>query len=465
MDNLVLFIIIKRIIGIMKGCVNFSPIVLSLFLLCAIQPLCYSQTKIIGAQGGPIHDFNGVVKADSFPIKVQGLPNVANIAFGISKICLNIYHTRVSDLKVELVNPAGISIWLTNRNGRDDGQHYASTCFRSNGFSGYIHQGKAPFEGEYIPDGRLTFLNDGSNPNGTWYLLITDLKAGQRGNLNFVTLEFSSDPTPNTDTSPCSFEEPGGCLCADKSCDLLPDLIILPQFTKNQIREYPKDDRNYPGQLRFAATIANVGDGPLETWGKHEWICQGKPVDSTLTCPDGSYARQRIYQRLYRKTGNTLTYIDREAGTNYYDNKPGHNHYHVDDWVEFRLVKLTPRPSQPPLRQLIAKGRKVSYCLFDSGICNNADSLCTCNGRIYGEKNLINYGLGNYSECKAQKQGISVGGYDTYGMMYEGQFIQLPQNLPSGEYHLEIEIDPLGRIQEQDKSNNIYSIPITLSKQ
>ena len=421
------------------------------------------------AGGGPVRDFQHMVRTDSFPILVSGLANRIDTRFGLSRICLNIYHPRVSDLKVELVNPAGSSIWLTNRNGGDAGQHYAGTCFRANGFSGYIHQGKAPFDGEYTPDGRLAFLNNGTNPNGTWFLLITDLKAGESGNLNFVSLEFSPNPLPNSHKSPCSFEEPGGCSCAGaaggQGCALLPDLIILPRFTQTQIREYAANDPNYPGQLRFAASIANIGDGPLETWGKREWFCGGRQVDSTLRCPDGSYARQQIYQRVYQKADTGLTWTDYRAGTNYYDDKPGHNHFHVDDWVEFRLVRLIPRAGKPAGRQLIAKGRKVSYCLFDAGICNNADSLCNCNGVVYGEKNLTNYGLGSYSECKARKQGISVGGYDTYGVMYEGQYIQLPKKLPRGHYQLEIKIDPSGHIREVNRDNNTFSMPIFLSKQ
>ncbi|MEZ0484991.1 lysyl oxidase family protein [Fibrella aquatica] len=433
-----------------------------------IAHLSSGQVKQFAAQGGRLDDFAGQVRADSFPIQVKGLPARIDQSFGLSSVCISVYHQRVSDLKIELISPAGVSIWLTNRNGGDDGQHYTNTCFRSNGFSGYIHQAKLPFDGEYIPDGRFSFLNNGSDPNGTWYLVITDLRAGIQGSVNFVNMTFSADPMPNNEHNPCSFEEPDGCRCVTtkgKNCDLLPDLIILPRFTQTQIREYAKDDPNYPGQLRFAASIGNIGDGPLETWGKREWICQGKRVDSTLRCPDGSFARQRIYQRVYQKSDTGLVWTDREAGTNYYDDQPGHNHFHVDDWVEFRLVKLTPRKGKTPLRKLIAKGRKVSYCLFDSGICNNSDSLCSWNGMVYGEKNLPNYGLGSYSECKARKQGISVGGYDTYGVMYEGQYIQLPKQLPKGTYQLEIEVDPLGYISERNRRNNTFTMPVFLSKQ
>lgn len=422
----------------------------------------YSIAQQFVAGGGPINDFRGAVRTDTFKIEIEKLPKLIDSKFGISKVCFNISHPRVSDLKIELRSPSGVTIWLSNRNGRDQGQDYMNTCFRSNGFSGYVHQANAPFEGEYIPDGRFSFLNNGQNPNGTWKLLIADLREGERGNLNYLNLEFSENPMPSEGLSPCSFENPEECECSNntESCELLPDLYILKKFTAEQIKEYPKDDPQYPGQLRFAATIGNIGDGPMETLGMNEWYCGDLKVDSLTKCADGKFARQKIYQRIYSKNGNQLTSKDYLAGTNYFDNEPGHNHYHVDDWVEFRLVKKVGKKSK-----LVAKSRKISYCLFDSGICSSTNDLCQEKGINYGEKNLKNYGLGNYSDCKSKKQGISVGGYDTYGLLYEGQYIQLPKGLKSGQYFLEIEIDPNHIYREKNTSNNTLRMPILISKQ
>ncbi len=440
-----------------------------LVLLLLVNTLQGAAAQVFNAGGGPISDYTGAYKVDSFPVKVSGLANTVNAAFGLAKVCLSIVHPHVSELKIELVSPDGTSIWLSNRNGGDKGINYVNTCFRSNGFSGYIHQAKAPFEGgEYIPDGRMTFINNGQNPNGIWYMLIQDLQAGQAGQINDFSLTFSDDPTPNYAQSPCSFEAGEACRCADGSsgCSLLPDLIIVPVFTTFQIKEYPKNDPYYPGQLRFAASIGNIGDGPLETFGKNEWYCGKERVkDSSVVCPNKTLARQRLYQRIYRKSGNQLAWDDRVAGTNYYDAQPGHNHVHVDDWVEFRLVRQGVTKANKPTRTVISKGRKVSFCLFDSGICNNDDGLCAWKGVVYGQKNLANYGLGNYTDCKSARQGISVGGYDTYGMLYEGQFITLPEGLPDGQYYLEIEIDPFGLYQDKDRSNNLFSTPVQISQQ
>lgn len=447
------------------SCLNTFWVIV-LLSLCLVSGL---KAQSFYASGGNIHDFKGVFKIDSFPIQVSGLDSKIDPKFGISKICFTIVHPRVSDLKIELLSPDGTSIWLTNRNGKDTGSNYTNTCFRSNGFSGYVHQAGAPFTGEFIPDGRLTFLNNGQNPNGTWYLLVQDLRSGVKGSLNFLTMEFGKEPTPNSDVSPCSLEDGTACQCPDGStdCELLPDLIILPRLTLDQVKEYSWDDPYYPGQLRLAASIGNIGDGPMEAFGNKKWYCGSDEVaDSTVTCKDNTHPRQQINQRIYRKSGKEMKFQDRVAGTNYYDDKPGHNHYHVDDWVEFRVVKeLKNKAGKVTKRQVISKGTKVSYCLFDSGICNNGDSLCVWKNQTYGEKNLPNYGLGNYVDCKSLKQGISVGGYDTYGMMYEGQSVTLPKGLKSGEYVLEIEVDPTGIYKEKDKTNNTFRMPVHISKQ
>ncbi|AWV98733.1 lysyl oxidase family protein [Arcticibacterium luteifluviistationis] len=436
-------------------------------IIIFLLSISYGFAQTYSSKRASINDFNGVLAADTVLIEVENLPSQIDENFGLAKVCLNIQHERVSDLKLELFSPDGNEIWLTNRNGRDDGRNYFQTCFRSNGFSGYIHEAKAPFIGEFIPDGRMEYINNGQNPNGTWKLLIRDLAAGVDGQLDYVRLTFEDNPMPNYKIPPCSIGYGLGCLCADgtEDCLLLPDLVLLPSFTINQIKEYPYNHYRYGGQLRLAATIANIGNGPIQTFGKNEWYCGEQQVEGSMKCEDGSASRQNLYQRVYSKSDGELQYTDIKAGTNYYDDKPGHDHFHVDSWVSFRLKKDVYKKGKLKKTKLIAEGQKVSYCLFDTGICNNEDSLCYVGGQTYGQKNLLNYGMGSFADCKEGEQGISVGGYDTYGMMYEGQYIDLPKRLKSGTYILEIEVDPEQKYQEISKENNLYRQEIVLSRQ
>lgn len=85
-------------------------------------------------------------------------------------------------------------------------------------------------------------------------------------------------------------------------CVLLPDLAILERFTQSQIKEYAFDDKEYPGQLRFAATIANIGSGPIEVSGNNQWFCGDQKVEGSIVCPNGEYSRQKLTQKFMSYT-------------------------------------------------------------------------------------------------------------------------------------------------------------------
>ncbi|AYQ32667.1 hypothetical protein DTQ70_11105 [Runella sp. SP2] len=417
--------------------------------------------QVFTVYGGVINEYQGYYSTQKFTTVIQKLPIALDSTFGLEAVLLTLHHERVSDIKVTLEAPDGTSVWLTNRNGKETGKHYLNTRFSQFGKNGQISAAKAPFRGNFVPDGRLEFINNGQNPNGTWKVVVEDLKSGIAGVLDSVQLIFSKSPAYFIKAKQCSLENIGRCDCPDgtTNCELLPDLVIVPSFTYNQIQEYSWNHKTYPGQLRFAASIANIGYGPLEIIGTKEWYCGNQRVDSSQACADGKMSRMKIKQRIFSKKGTELVSRDREAGTMYMDDTPGHNHYHVDDWVEFRLVKI-----QNQQREIVAKGKKVSYCLYTTGSCYNKDGLCFIGGKNYGET-MPNFGLGRYEACNFDKQGIGVGGFDTYGMLYEGQFIDLPRNLPSGEYWLEIEIDPNHLYVESNRSNNIFRMKYNIQRQ
>lgn len=420
-----------------------------------------SNAQTFTVPGKELYDYYGYYFRQEFDIEVKGLPAISDSNFGLEKVMLTIHHDRISDLKITLECPGGSSIWLANRNGKDSGQHYINTVFSQFGKDGLISAGKAPFTGHYRPDGQLEFLNTNQNPNGTWKLFIEDLKEGTEGVLDSISLVFSNNPAHPIIVNRCDMEHIGLCECPGrkKNGKLLPDLIIVPFFTKNQVQEYAWNDPYYPGQLRLAAAIANIGYGPMEIKGTTEWICGNQKADSSQQCPDGKMSRLKVKQRVYFKQNNTVSWKEIDAGTMYFENKPGHNHYHIDNWVEFRLLQSIKNKTV-----IAAKGQKVSYCLFTTGIFYEQDSLSHIDGKHYGET-MPNYGLGNYPTCNFDKQGISVGGYDTYGMLYEGQFIDLPEGLKSGEYILEIEIDPGHKYTESNKKNNTFRMKVNIHKQ
>lgn len=234
---------------------------------------------------------------------------------------------------------------------------------------------------------------------------------------------------------------------------MLPDLVIVPYFTKTQFQEFSKDDEHYPSQLKIAVAIANIGLRPLEVFP------DTLKMNITNPSTDNTYRRFPLFQKIYSLDGNNLYSENKTSGTIYYENMPGHEHYHVDDWIEMRLVKLEKKK-----KVIISKGGKVSYCLFTNGMLNEKDESSIINKKQYGN-DLINYGLGDYSGCELMKQGIAVGGYDYYGLMYEGQYLTLPKDLKNGNYILEIEIDPHHKYYESNRNNNLFSMPIKIEKQ
>src|SRR5690606_26897641 len=96
-----------------------------------LPALLFLSTGVAGqsfsGKGGLISDIQPAFKIDSFPVEVSGISSRIDESFGLAKICFNINHPKISDLKIELLAPDGTSIWLSNRNGGDEGANYHGT--------------------------------------------------------------------------------------------------------------------------------------------------------------------------------------------------------------------------------------------------------------------------------------------------------------------------------------------------
>lgn len=423
------------------------PVLYFLFQISSISAQSFVTKNI------QIKDFQNTFYIQEIPIEVSGLPNKMDTSFGLEKIKLTLHHNRTSDLKIQLQAPDGTTCWVTNRNGKE--ANYINTQISQYGKDGLINNAKNPFIGNYIPDGQITYFTNGSNPNGTWKLLVEDLRAEETGLLDSITLYFGKHPAFIRQKRYCNFKDAAFCICNTKTKELLPDLVVIPSFTKNQMQEFASNDSSFPRQLKISVAIANIGLGPLE-------VAPDTVLTSTCCTNDTtqySDKRYNVFQKIYSLNNNKFSSNTKKAGTIYYEKMPGHHHFHVDDWIEMRLVKIINGK-----RIVITKGSKVSYCLFTTGMLYEKDSNSFINGKMYGT-NMNNYGLGDYFACSLSKQGISVGGYDYYGLMYEGQFLNLPKKLKNGKYILEIEIDPHNWYKESNKTNNIFRMPVTINKQ
>jgi hypothetical protein len=163
-----------------------------LYILCLLFaiPLLLKGQTFIGS-GDTIPDDGTSI---DFPIFVSGLPaSIDTLNFGLESVCIDLVHTWDADLQVSLVAPDGTSVLLFSGVGAD-GDNFTNTCFRSDAATSIIG-GWAPFTGDYRPMGSLGNVNNGQDPNGTWYLHVYDAWAwADWGILNSWSISFGNNP-------------------------------------------------------------------------------------------------------------------------------------------------------------------------------------------------------------------------------------------------------------------------------
>lgn len=277
--------------------------------------------------------------------------------------------------------------------------------------------------------------------------------------------------------SQCTTTNATSCVCKNgtTNCQLLPDIkVARPPLLVNGSSgyvEYPQTC-NPPcsgndGRLRVSVSTPNIGFGPLEVRTTPTAICGTDTfynVASNFTCPNGQPLRQILNQRVYQKNGNTMSYIDRFAGSMTYH--PSHGHMHVDDWGIYTLRTATADPN--PLNwPVVGTGSKLAFCLMDYGTCSYYNGHCvdSANNTLLNG-NFPNFGLGggNYG-CSSVVQGISSGYTDIYYQSLDGMWINLPSGLCNGTYWMVIQLDPYNYFLESDETNNVLAVQVTLTQQ
>jgi subtilisin-like proprotein convertase family protein len=161
-------------------------IVSTLFTILLLNGL-FAQTFTGGS--GPILDNQTI----DIPLTVT-LPqtSINTTTFGVETICLNLTHTYLADLTIQIVAPDGtVKNLFSGIGGGDDDM--TNTCFNVNATTS-ISAGTAPFTGTFIPMGQMGAVNNGQNPNGTWYLRVNDNYGADEGVLIDWTLTFGASP-------------------------------------------------------------------------------------------------------------------------------------------------------------------------------------------------------------------------------------------------------------------------------
>lgn len=424
----------------------------SLLILLVIFPsLLFAQT-FVNYTGYAI-PANGQTLV--IPIAVSALPAAINGGFGIQKITLGISHPSDQELEVKLKSPDNTQILLFTSIGGQNSTDFRNTQLRNSGTYNII-EGSAPYTGTYFPMEDINLLNNGQDPNGTWFLIVTDTyPMANNGTLDSVSIEFGMNPPPYPPTvfvcATCN------CPPGITDCDLLPDMTSSEKVILDDMIESP-------GSILIGNGTPNIGLGPLEVRPVDSCFCGLVQVPCWQTsCPNNDPVSQRLHQRIYRKHAgtDTLTFYDVPAGNMSYH--PNHGHIHVDNWADFTLREKTIDPD-PRNWPVIGTSVKQSYCLINLSSCDGYSGACKDNlGNVLDQQNqFINYGLGYLSGC-GKFQGIWPGKLDIYSSGLNSAINM--QGLCNGDYYIVSITDPDSTFRDQDYSNNVSAVPIVLSQQ
>ena len=296
--------------------------------------------------------------------------------------------------------------------------------------------------------------------------------------------------------SQCTTTDATTCICEDGSvnCLLLPDITASWKGISNGgWTEYPQTGAgtNYNGQgpddgrLRVTGSTPNIGHGSFtvrgqDANGNRAFICGSDTIfnvsaTGNFTCSNGiPNPKQMLIQRIYKKDGNIMSYVDQWKGSMTYH--PVHGHNHVDDWavMTLRIPTADPNPLSWPI---VGEGAKIGFCLMDYGQCGTTTGStyyghCRDENTVYNQGNTMfnidfpnwNLGGGNYN-CSVVEQGISSGWTDVYGKHLDGMWINVPPNTCNGDYYIVMEVDKNNYFTEEREDNNYTAVPVTLTMQ
>jgi subtilisin-like proprotein convertase family protein len=424
--------------------------------------------------GGAIPDHN--ISGVKFYLPVTLPQTTIDSTFGLKMIMVDITHPKVQDLIVTLIAPDGTIVELVNAAGGSFGKNFDSTCFSMNATRTALMviatpQNPFAFRDTFYPRQNIGFVNNGQNPNGTWKLAVSDGIQNDSGSVHSWSLYLGSPaPAPKLiANSLCNIFNASNCACPDstvqQNCWLLPDIVISKNWFSDSALGFGHYLEN-PLSISVSNMLANIGFGPLELVGSGQWYCGDSVVGGVQQCPDGSYSKQKVNQRIYIKNSfGFFDYKDTLIGTMGFHAALGHQHLHIDNITENSL-RIGGPETDPLLWPILARGEKVSFSIYDHLRCDNTFEACEYKNKIYTSSDFHNAGLGaTYGATGFSMQGISVGYADLYEYNLDGQSIHFDSTLCNGDYYIFANFDPLHRIADLNRDNNVVFGKITLTKQ
>jgi lysyl oxidase len=186
-------------------------------------------------------------------------------------------------------------------------------------------------------------------------------------------------------------------------------------------------------RLRFAASLANFGPGPLLLLPRGRTSCPGgqHPAVQVLHRDgntDGRFQRTRDRPLSQRDVGCMLRH-------------PGHRHWHFDAMAAYSLRR-------PGTDNALVARNKVSFCLRD-------------NLRIPRQRVVVP--RRHFGRCsRNSQQGISPGWVDVYKADLNGQWLRLPSSVDDEVVCLDLVADPRGLLTETNEADNATSVAVRI---
>jgi hypothetical protein len=186
-------------------------------------------------------------------------------------------------------------------------------------------------------------------------------------------------------------------------------------------------------RLRFAASLANLGPGPLLL------LPRGR-----TSCPRGQHPAVQVLHRDGNADGVFQRARDRGASQRDVGcmlRHPGHRHWHFDAMAAYSLRR-------PGTDIALVARNKVSFCLRD-------------NQRAPGQRVVVR--REHFGKCsRNSQQGISPGWVDVYKADLNGQWLRLPSSVDNELVCLDLRADPRGQLAEANENDNAVSLAVRI---
>src|SRR5580693_2484485 len=201
----------------------------------------------------------------------------------------------------------------------------------------------------------------------------------------------------------------------------LPDLVPLPSWGIRVAHVKKTKTQRASDQLNFGATVW-VGNAPLDVEG---FRSHGSPV-------------MKAYQYFWQD----IHIIGRlRAGTMGFDSKKGHNHWHFEQFAQYRLLNSD--------KSLAVRSHEVGFCIAPTVPVDLAEPAAVW------QPSFLGFGgqCGSPTALWVQEM-MPVGWGDTYFQSVAGQSFDLT-GLRNGTYYIEVVANPEKVLHETDTANDV----------